>query len=83
MNNIVALHGAAITQPGVADERVVKQLEELLDMAKSGVIGGVAVAFIYNDLAFNTNQCFAGAVSYGQVGRLSALQEMIIKELQE
>ena len=80
-SNVIGLYGNTPRQPNTANEEVVKQLEKLLEMAKSGEICGVASAIIYNDEAYTTNRLFSGSVSYGEVGRLVELQQFLLEEL--
>lgn len=46
---IVSLRGDPISQPGVSIPAVVSSLEELLEMARSGEIKGIAIAVLHAD----------------------------------
>jgi hypothetical protein len=71
MSEVVSLRGDAIRQPGQPDEYVVHELERALEMARSGEINGITIAYLHADDA--TSGRSAGLSSRAMIGMLHIL----------
>ena len=82
MSKVVGLWGQLPPPiPGEVSQDVVKMLSDLLERAQGGQINGVAVAMHFSDET--TNQCYSGTHSYSTIGRLHALQDLILEEMRK
>jgi len=81
MTNVVNLSGEVVfpTAPGEPDMNVVRELEDLLEKARSGEIVGIAASYTYRDYA--TGSKLTGVTSYSLVGRLEEVKADILKSL--
>lgn len=81
MSNVVNMHGepADITPPGTPDPDIVEQLEMMLELARSGEMNGLMVAWTYHDGA--TNGASKGYLSYSLVGRMEEVKMNLLDKL--
>lgn len=80
MSEIVPLRGGSYSQPGMINDDVVKQLEWLLEAAKSGQINGLVFVSHWSDLSGCGHGQY-GFVSYHMVGRLELLKSQMLSDL--
>lgn len=81
MGEVRSLRGNhPVRHPGNPDPSVVKALEDVLEMARSGEITGVAMTYAFFDGAPGLQ--WSGLVSWGMVGRLADLNQRMIEKLQ-
>jgi hypothetical protein len=69
---VVALRGGEIVQPGQPLPDLVALLEEVLEMARSGEIKGVALAMIHTDDCSSMRRC--GVQTRGLIGCLEIMK---------
>lgn len=79
-NNVVGLRGQAVVIPDRnPDQAVVGAARQLLEMAESGEIKGLAFVTHYGD--GSTGRGRAGVLSYSMAGRLNQVIAEIIEAL--
>lgn len=76
---IVSLKGLPIKGELKSDPYVIAELEDMLDLAKSGKLVGIAVALEYFDA--ETGQRKVGVVSHAMIGRMEFLKARILEDL--
>lgn len=79
--NVVSLRGVPLPQPGAPDEDVVEAVKEILVLAESGQIKGIAAAFVWNDDAVGWR--LRGARGYTLSGALQQIQHRICVGMDE
>jgi hypothetical protein len=76
--NIVALHGTYRAAEPDVDERLVEELNRLLEAAKAGEIIGMAGTYLHKDRG--ASYSFAGVVgTYSMVGGLECAKERVLR----
>jgi hypothetical protein len=76
-DNVVALRGELPPQTAEPNERLVEELERLLEAARAGEIVGMAGAYLHKERG--ASYSFAGAVgSYGLIGGLECAKERLL-----
>ncbi len=76
-DNVVALRGELQPQEPAVNERLVEEIERLLDAARSGEIVGMAGSYLHKDRA--ASYSFAGLVgSYGLIGGLECAKARLM-----
>ena len=79
---VVSLHGGIhVGNPGEPDMSVVRMAEELLELARSGEINGLAVALNFTDRSSGTRH--SGVVSRPQVGAMFSLMSRMSRIIDE
>ncbi|SEQ63874.1 hypothetical protein SAMN05216548_106102 [Faunimonas pinastri] len=77
-DNVVALHGEFQAQESEIDQRLVSELERLLEAAKSGEITGLVAATLNKDKV--ASYAYAGLVgSYGMIGALECAKGRLLR----
>ncbi len=76
MAEVVSLHGTWQPQTEAPNETVVRELERLLDAARSGEIVGIAGAYMHKDRMVTYS--YAGLIGgYSVIGALTCLIDRI------
>ncbi len=76
-DNVVALRGELQPQEPQVNERLVEEIERLLEAARSGEIVGMAGSYLHKDRA--ASYSFAGLVgSYGLIGGLECAKARLM-----
>lgn len=76
-DNVVALRGDVSVAGFVVNERLVEEMERLLEAARSGEIVGLAGAYLHKDK--NASYSFAGSIgSYGLIGGLECAKQRLL-----
>lgn len=80
-DNVVALRGEfrapAVEAPAVVNERLIEELERLLNSARSGEIVGMAGTYLHNDK--RSSYSFAGRVgTYSLIGGLECAKQRLL-----
>ena len=76
-DNVVALRGEYQPPNNEPNDRLVQEIERLLDMARSGEIVGMAGTYLHKDKG--ASYSFAGIVgSYGLVGGLECAKARLL-----
>ena len=76
-DNVVALRGEYQPPSNEPNDRLVEEIERLLDMARSGEIVGMAGTYLHKDKG--ASYSFAGIVgSYGLVGGLECAKARLL-----
>lgn len=78
---VVDLMGNSIASPGHPDPYVVKDLEDLLDMAKEGRITGIAFSAVYHDNS--SSNSYTGVISRSMLGGLVMMTQRIVQQLND
>lgn len=76
---VVSLRGDPIVQPGEPVEAVITEIEELLEMARSGEIKGFAAAVLFTDDAVTMRR--PGVLSRSIIGTLEIMKLDICEAL--
>lgn len=76
-DNVVALRGELRLPEAVVNERLVEEMERLLQAARAGEIVGMAGTFLHKDKG--ASYSFAGSVSsYSLIGGLECAKERLL-----
>ena len=76
-DNVVALRGEYQPPSNEPNDRLVEEIERLLDMARSGEIVGMAGTYLHKDKG--ASYSFAGIVgSYGLIGGLECAKTRLL-----
>lgn len=76
--NVVALHGTYRVPEPEVDERLVDELNRLLEAAKAGEIIGMAGTYLHKDRG--ASYSFAGVVgTYSMVGGLECAKQRVLR----
>ena len=76
-DNVVALRGDVPVSFAVVNERLVEEMERLLEAARAGEIVGLAGAYLHRDKS--ASYSFAGSVgSFSLIGGLECAKERLL-----
>lgn len=79
MSNVVGLRGEEIRAPGTADPGVVEELEQILEMARSGEIHGITIAMEHADNCVSGRR--KGITSYKMIGMMHRMMNDICADI--
>lgn len=76
-DKITSIHGHAIAPPGEPNQQAIDTLTELLEMAKSGEIVGVAASVMHFD-SLSSFRVSGRVGGYSMLGALSVIERVLI-----
>lgn len=77
-NKVVSLRGDPVCLPGEPRPNLIEALESALEMARSGEIVGMAVAFVHADKATSTMRF--GSLTRSLIGELEMLKSRLVEQ---
>lgn len=80
VDNVVSIHGGPVIQKVRRDD-VVEELEEMLEMARSGEIVGFAGAILYHDAATGVRR--AGLATRALIGAIETAKFHLLSESEQ